>query len=206
MVMQPKLLRALEEGVLRPVGGDQEVTFDVRVLSATNRDLEVAVEEDRFREDLFYRIHVIQLELPSLRARGTDALLLAQHFVEHFGARSKKEVNGLSEGVAEKLLAYNWPGNVRELRNVIERAVALTRYEKLVVEDLPKKIREYKSSQIFIDGKDPGELAPLEDVERRYILHVLESAGENRTLASRILGMDRKTLYRKLRQYGADEA
>ncbi len=206
MVMQPKLLRALEEGVLRPVGGDQEVTFDVRVLSATNRDLEVAVEEDRFREDLFYRIHVIQLELPSLRARGTDALLLAQHFVEHFGSRSKKEVNGLSEGVAEKLLAYNWPGNVRELRNVIERAVALTRYEKLVVEDLPKKIREYKSSQIFIDGKDPGELAPLEDVERRYILHVLESAGENRTLASRILGMDRKTLYRKLRQYGADDA
>ena len=99
-------------------------------------------------------------------------------------------------------MAYRWPGNVRELRNVIERAVALTRFDKLTVEDLPEKIRNYRSSQVVLGGEDPSELSPLEEVKRRYILHVLQSAGDNRTLAARTLGLDRKTLYRKLRQYG----
>ena len=108
--------------------------------------------------------------------------------------------------MAEKLLAYSWPGNVRELRNVIERAVALTRFDQLTVEDLPEKIRDYRSSQVILGGDDPGELVPLEEVDRRYILHVLESVGGNRTLAARTLGLDRKTLYRKLRQYGAMDA
>ena len=108
----------------------------------------------------------------------------------------------MSDGVAEKLLAYSWPGNVRELRNVIERAVALTRFDKLMVEDLPEKIRDYHSSQVIIGGNNPGELVPLEEVERRYILHVFQSVGRNRTLAARTLGLDRKTLYRKLHQYG----
>jgi two-component system response regulator HydG len=201
--VQPKLLRALEEGRLRPVGGDREIPFDVRILTATHRDLESAVEEGRFREDLYFRINVIQVEVPPLRARGTDVLLLAQHFVELFVGRSGKAVVGISEAVAEKLLAYRWPGNVRELRNIIERAVALTRYDKLAVEDLPEKIRDYRSSQVFIGGSDPTELVPIEEVERRYILHVLDSANGNKTIAARILGLDRKTLYRKLRQYGA---
>jgi two-component system response regulator HydG len=202
LTMQPKLLRALEESRIRPVGSEKEVVFDVRILAATNRDLETAVEERRFREDLFFRINVIQVELPPLRARGADALLLAQHFIEIFCARAQKEVRGMSEAVAEKLLAYCWPGNVRELRNVIERAVALTRFDKLTVEDLPEKVRDYRSSQVVLGGNDPGELVPLEEVERRYILHVLDSVGGNRTLAARTLGLDRKTLYRKLRQYG----
>jgi DNA-binding NtrC family response regulator len=201
--MQVKLLRALEEGRVRPVGGEKEVPFDVRILTATNRDLESAVEEKRFREDLFFRINVIQVELPPLRSRGTDTLLLAQHFVEQFAARAGKEMGGISEAVAEKMLAYTWPGNVRELRNVIERAVALTRYDKLAVDDLPEKIRDYRSSQVFVGGSDPSELVPIEEVDRRYILHVLESVGGNKTLAARILGLDRKTLYRKLHQYGA---
>jgi len=204
LTMQPKLLRALEESRLRPVGGDQEVPFDVRLVAATNRDLESAVEEGTFREDLFFRVHVIQLEMPPLRSRGTDTLLLAQNFVEKFAARSNKAVTGISEAVAERLLAYSWPGNVRELRNVMERAVALTRYDKLAVEDLPDKIRDYRSSQVFIGGEDPSDLVPVEEVERRYILHVLEASGGNKTLAARTLGLDRKTLYRKLRQYGAD--
>jgi DNA-binding NtrC family response regulator len=200
--MQPKLLRALEESKVRPIGGEAEISCDVRIIAVTNRDLETAVEEGRFRQDLFFRINVIQLDLPPLRARGTDVLLLAQHFVGLCAARAKKQVHGLSEAVAERFLAYRWPGNVRELRNVIERAVALTRFDQLTVEDLPEKIRDYRSSQVVLGGDDPGELAPLEEVERRYILHVLQSVGDNRTLAARTLGLDRKTLYRKLRQYG----
>jgi two-component system response regulator HydG len=200
--MQAKLLRALEESKVRPVGGEREIPFDVRILAATNRDLETAVEEKRFRQDLFFRVNVIQIDLPALRSRGTDVLLLAQHFIEQFAGRSKKSVRGISEPVAEKLLAYAWPGNVRELRNVVERAVALTRHDQLTLEDLPEKIRDFRGSQVVIGGTDPAELAPLEAVERRYILHVLQCVGDNRTLAARTLGLDRKTLYRKLRQYG----
>ena len=200
LTMQPKLLRALEESRVRPVGSDREVPFDVRIITATNRDLETAIEENRFREDLFFRINVIQLDMPSLRSRGTDVLLLAQHFTQQFAQRTAKDVEGLSEAVAEKLLNYSWPGNVRELRNVIERAVALTRYNKLAVEDLPEKIRDYRSSQVFIGGEDPSELVPVEEVERRYIEHVLRTVDGNKTLAARILGLDRKTLYRKLQR------
>jgi DNA-binding NtrC family response regulator len=203
--MQAKLLRALEENRLRPVGGDRELPFDVRILSATNRDLEVAVEENRFREDLYFRINVIQLDVPPLRARGTDVLLLARRFVEVFAGRSGKQVVGISDRAAERLLAYSWPGNVRELRNVIERAVALTRHEQLVVEDLPEKVREYRASQVYIGGEDPTELAPLEAVEQRYIVHVLKAVGGNKSTAARILGLDRKTLYRKLKQYELDD-
>jgi len=185
--MQAKLLRALEEGTLRPVGSDKEVDFDVRLLTATNRDLETAVEEQRFREDLFFRIAVIPIVVPPLRARGTDVLLLAQHYVRLLAERSGKQVVGITENAAERLLAYSWPGNVRELRNVIERAVALTRYEKIAVEDLPEKIRDYRSSQVFVGGDDPNELVPLDELERRYILHVLHTVGDNKTLAARVL-------------------
>ena len=203
--MQPKLLRAIEENKVRPVGGNSEIAFDARVITATNRDLDTAVVEQRFREDLFFRINVIQLQLPPLRSRGTDVLLLAQHFVEIFTGRSGKEITGISESAAHKLLSYDWPGNVRELRNVMERAVALTRYDKLAIEDLSEKIRNYRRSHVVIGSTDPNELIPMEEVERRYILHVLESTRGNKTLAARILGLDRKTLYRKLQQYGATQ-
>ena len=197
--LQPKLLRSLEERTLRPIGGDKEIPFDVRVIATTNRDLESAIEEGRFREDLFFRINVIQIELPPLRMRGTDILLLAQHFTEQFATRSGKQVVGLSKAVAEKLLDYTWPGNVRELKNAIERAVALTQHEKLVVDDLPKKIRAYHRTDMIIGSSNPAELASMEEVERRYILHVLQAVGGNKTHAARLLGFDRKTLYRKLR-------
>ena len=203
LTVQPKLLRALEENYMRPVGSDKEIPFDVRIITATNRDLETAIEERRFREDLYFRINVIQCDLPPLRSRGTDTLLLAQKFLETFASRSGKKVTDISKGVAEKLLAYTWPGNVRELRNVIERAVALTRYDRLGIEDLPEKIRNFKGSQVFIGGDDPTEMVALEEIERRYIQHVLGAVGSNKTLAARILGLDRKTLYRKLRQYQA---
>ncbi|MBA2112960.1 sigma-54-dependent transcriptional regulator [Bremerella alba] len=203
--MQVKLLRALEENRIRPVGGDQEVSFDVRVLAATNRDLESAVEDRQFRDDLYYRINVIQLELPPLRSRGTDILLLARYFVEKYAARAEKAVAGISDQACNKLLAYSWPGNVRELRNIIERAVALTRYEMIAVEDLPDKVQDYRGSQVFIGGEDPDDLVSMEEVERRYILHVLNTVKKNKTTAARILGLDRKTLYRKLKQYGLED-
>ena len=204
--LQPKLLRALQERKVRPVGSEQEVPFDARIICATNRDLESAVEEGRFREDLLFRINVITVEIPPLRARGSDVLLIAQHLVERFANRSGKSVTGISTPAADKLLSYPWPGNVRELQNCIERAVALTGYEKLAVEDLPEKIRAYSRSHVLVAGEDPTELVPLEEVERRYILRVLEAVGGNKTMASRILGLDRKTLYRRLERYGVGPA
>ena len=197
--LQPKLLRALQERHVRPVGGEEEVPFDARIVAATNRDLDAAVEEGRFREDLFFRIDVLRIEVPPLRARGSDVLLLAQHFLRECAARSGKAVVGLSHGAAEKLLQYGWPGNVRELANCIERAVALTDHEQILVEDLPERIRAEGRGHVLVASDDPSELVPLEIVEQRYIARVMESVGGNKTLAARILGLDRKTLYRKLR-------
>ena len=199
MSMQVKLLRALEESRVRAVGSDQEIEFNVRVLAATHRDLETAVEEGRFRQDLYYRINVIQLHLPPLRSRGVDILAIASHYIDQFAKSSGKNVTGITENAAEKLLAYSWPGNVRELRNVMERALALTRYDSVTVEDLPDKIRDHRGGTVFIGGDDPTELVPLEEIERRYIEHVLQAVDQNRTQAAKILGLDRKTLYRKLK-------
>ena len=202
--LQPKLLRALEERTVRPVGSEKEVPFDVRLIAATNRDLETAVEEKRFREDLYFRVNVIQIKLPPLRSRGTDVLLLAQHYLEGFATANGKKIVGLSDATAKKLLDYAWPGNVRELRNAIERAVALARFDRIAVDDLPDKIRNYRGTQLELGGDNPSELLTMEDVERRYIRHVLKVTQGNRTLAAQVLGFDRKTLYRKLKQMGEE--
>jgi len=204
--MQVKLLRALETRTVRVVGSNVERPFDVRVVAATNRDLERAVEEQAFREDLLYRLNVIQVALPPLRARGNDVLALAQHFLQRFAARGKKNVNGFLVAVAEKLLAYAWPGNVRELQNAMERAVALAEHEQIVVDDLPEKIRDYQPSHFLVTANDPQELVSMEEVERRYALRVLEAVGGNKSLATRILGWDRKTLYRRLERWGINSA
>jgi two-component system response regulator AtoC len=200
--LQPKLLRALEERRVRPLGGDGEVPFDVRLVSATNRDLQTAVEEKRFREDLYYRINVIPVALPPLRSRGNDVLLLAQHFLDILGA-PRAGVTAISAPAAAKLLAYAWPGNVRELRNCIERALALARYSEIVVDDLPEPVRDYTRSRIVLDGDDPSGLVTMEEMERRYLLRVLEATGGNKTVAAQILGIDRATLYRKLERFAA---
>lgn len=201
--LQPKLLRALEERQVRPVGGTSERSFDVRIIAATNRDLESAVEDGLFREDLFYRLNVINIEMPPLRSRGSDILLLAGKFIENFSSRQKKAIAGLSDATAEKLLLYTWPGNVRELRNAIEHAVALSRFDKIVPDDLPEKIRLFRNNYILLGAEDPMELISMEEMERRYIMHVLKTTGGNRTLTARILQVDRKTLYRKLQSYDA---
>ncbi|HKA13751.1 MAG TPA: sigma-54 dependent transcriptional regulator [Myxococcota bacterium] len=196
--LQPKLLRALQERSVRPIGASHEQPFDARVIAATNRDLDAAVEAGQFREDLFFRLDVLRVQVPPLRARGGDVLWLAQVFVRRCAERSGKAVTGLSRGAAEKLLHYPWPGNVRELENCIERAVALTDHDQVVPEDLPERIRDYGRRDVLVAGEDPTELVPLEQVEQRYIARVMDAVGGNKTLAAKILGVDRKTLYRKL--------
>jgi two-component system response regulator HydG len=201
LTLQPKLLRVLQERTVRPVGGDAEVPFDIRLVCATNQDIESAIEERRFREDLYFRINVITVKLPPLRARSGDVLLLAQHFLDRYAAKADKPVTGLSPEAAERLMAYPWPGNVRELQNCIERAVAVATYDQITVDDLPEKVRAHRRSHIVIDADDPSELVSLEEIERRYILRVMESVAGNKTLAAAILKVGRKTLYRKLERY-----
>lgn len=200
--VQAKLLRALEDKKVRPLGGGAEVAFDARIVCATSKDLESEVLEKRFREDLFYRINVVHVELPPLRSRGNDILTLAQLFTERFAKRHEKNVTGFSPTAAEKLLSYAWPGNVRELQNSVERAVALTQFGEITVDDLPPKIRDYKSSHVLLAGSDPAELVTLEEVERRYIQRVMEAVSWSKSEATRVLGIDRSTLYRKLDRYG----
>ena len=203
--MQAKLLRVLQERRVRPVGGDAERVLDVRVVAATLRDLEAAVEEGRFRQDLYFRLNVIGIEVPPLRARGNDVLLLAQHFLGRAARRAGKRVTGITPQAAERLLGYGWPGNVRELENCVERAVALTQHEQLLVDDLPEKVRSYRPADVVLPTEDPSALVSMEEVERRYVLKVLESVQGHRGHAAKILGFDRKTLYRKLERWGVTE-
>jgi DNA-binding NtrC family response regulator len=203
ITMQPKLLRALQERTVRPVGGQTEVPFDVRVVTATNRDLESEIEAKRFREDLYYRVNVVRIDVPPLRARAHDGLLLAQYFIDRFAARSRKKVTGLSPAAAEKLLAYDWPGNVRELENCIECAVTMTRFELIAVDDLPARVRDARGSlSSSAPVEEPLELVSMDEIERRYILRVLKAVGGNKSQAASVLGFDRRTLYRKLKHYG----
>jgi len=205
LTLQPKLLRAIQEKKIRAVGAESEVSTDVRLIAATNRNLEEMVEEKSFREDLYYRINVIHIPLPPLRARGGDVLLLAQHMLRQHAAMFDKKVHGLSTAAAERMLAYDWPGNVRELGNCLERAVALAHFEEIQVEDLPEKIRNQQSRKAApMSGSDHAELLTLEEVERRHVLRVLEACHGNRTDAAKVLGLDRKTLYRKLLRWGVN--
>ncbi len=198
--MQSKLLRALQERMVRPVGGDEEVPFQARVITATNRDLEKEVRRKRFREDLYYRINVVAIPVPPLRARGSDILVLAQFFLHKIAARNRKDVVGISAAAARLLMRYDWPGNVRELENCIERAVALCRLDEITVEDLPQKIQTH-GNELAVAIGSPRELITLDEMERRYIRHVLGLLRGNKTRAARTLGIDRRSLYRRLEAF-----
>jgi len=205
LALQAKLLRVLQDRRVRPVGSDEEVPVDVRVVAATHRDLEAAVEEGVFRRDLLYRLAVIEVEVPPLRARGNDVLLLAEAFVRRYAERAGKAVAGISTDVAGRLLGWDWPGNVRELQNCVERAVALAEHDALVVGDLPRALQAVDPSRAPPAGAaDEAELIPLEQVERRHVLRVLEAVGGNKARAAAVLRIGRKTLYRKLEQYRAE--
>jgi len=196
--MQVKLLRVLQERCVRPVGGDEELQIRARVIAATNRNLEIEVEEKRFREDLYYRINVVQISVPPLRARMDDLLLLAQQFLRRIAKRLKKPVDGISEPAARKMLDYDWPGNVRELENCMERAVALCRHKDIMVDDLPAKFFEHSASRMVIDTTSPLEMITIDEMTRRYVRQVLAATSGNKTHAARVLGIDRRSLYRRL--------
>lgn len=206
LALQPKLLRALQERRFRPVGSDREIPFEGRLIAATNRDLAAEVEEGRFREDLFFRINVLEVEVPPLRARGSDVLLLAQNFADRIADRAGRPRLQMAPAAAERLLGYPWPGNVRELQNCMERAVLLSTSDRIHAEGFPDAIRLYQRSHVLVAATDPSELVPLDEVESRYIARVLEAVGGNKARAARILGLDRKTLYRKLERRRSDEA
>jgi two-component system response regulator HydG len=201
LAMQPKLLRALQERVVRPVGHHEEVPFDCRLITATNRDLAVEVSAKRFREDLFYRLDVVRITVPPLRERGDDILLLARHFLDRFAASAQRSIR-LSASVEERLLAYAWPGNVRELENCMERAVAFCVGDELAIEDLAEKVQGQSAHPAATAKAKPmPKLASLFDVERDHVLYALESLGGNKTQAAELLGLDRRTLERRLKRY-----
>jgi len=201
MPLQPKLLRALQERVVRPVGSDREFPVDVRIVCATNVDLQTAIEQGKFREDLYYRLDVVHLEIPPLRARGTDVLLMAQAFLERLAKRDGKPVRSLSPEAAQRLVEYDWPGNVRELLNLLERSLALTDAPQLRLEDLPERLRT-PSATPLPDPTEPATLLSLAEMEKRYILKVLQLKQGNKRQTADALQVDRSTLYRKLAQYG----
>jgi DNA-binding NtrC family response regulator len=199
--VQPKLLRALQERTVRPVGSNQELPFDARVVAATHRDLETEAHDRRFRQDLYYRINVDRIDVPPLRERGSDVLNLAAHFLDKFSKRASRESVGLSAPVAERLLAYDWPGNVRELENCMERAVALARFDQVTLDDLPQRVRAYRADRFVLSADQADEIVTLEEIERRYIARVITLVDGNKSRAAQLLGLDRRTLYRKLERY-----
>lgn len=203
--MQAKLLRALQERTVRPVGSNTEVSFDARIVTATHRDLESDVDTKRFREDLYYRINVVKIPVPPLRERSSDILTLATHFLDKFADRSGKGRMKLSPQFAAPLLAYHWPGNVRELENCIERAVALARFDHVSAEDLPDKIRSYRPDRFVVSADDPAEIIPLDELDRRYIVRAVKLLNGNKSRAAQLLGVDRRTLYRRLEKYEGEQ-
>jgi DNA-binding NtrC family response regulator len=199
--LQAKLLRALQEREVKPVGSTERRRIDVRIIAATNRDLDSAIKAGSFRQDLYFRLNVVQLKLPPLRERKSDIPLLVTSFLEKFSA-SQQTFRNISEDAMRQLIAYDWPGNVRELENAIERAVALGSGPIVHVADLPSNL-QYPTSERL---PERNELVPLEELERRAILRTLRETAGDKLQAARILGIGKTTLYRKLKQYNLDAA
>ncbi|QGY39480.1 response regulator [Pseudodesulfovibrio cashew] len=200
--MQVKLLHVIQERRIMRVGGTQPIDLDIRIIAATNRDLEEAMLAGEFREDLFYRLNVVRIYLPPLAERKEDIPLLANHFLEIFNTRFGKGVRSISPEAMDILVQYNYPGNVRELENIVQRAVALTDGETVGIRELPQDLLNLSFSSLGTPG-----LLPLEEVERRHIQRVLEATGYNKGLSSSILGIPRTTLWRRIKKFGlkADE-
>jgi two-component system response regulator HydG len=206
LMMQVKLLRALQEREFNRVGGETSIQVDVRVIAATNRNLLDRINEGAFREDLYYRLNVVELEVPPLSERKEDIPLLTRHFLEMFAAKNRKEIKGFTPKAMDNLIHYDWPGNVRELMNAVERAVVLARSNYLDETDFPfMKDMAVEENQSDPAGPDAlilqGE-TPLEEIEKTAILTTLEAAGGNKSEAARRLGITRKTLHKKLKAYG----
>ncbi len=199
--LQAKLLRAIQEREIRPVGSTRRVSIDVRILAATNRDLEQAVAQGTFRRDLYFRLNVLSLHVPPLRARRQDIPLLVAHFLERM-TRATNQTKTLSDEAMKLLLAYDWPGNVRELENCLERAWALNSGPVLQPADLPSALYS-RPSFAAAQGCASGEVLPMAELERQAILQAIEQVHGDKLAAARLLGIGKTTLYRKLKQYGS---
>ena len=196
--LQVKLLRVLEENEVRPVGGSRTIKVDIRIIAATNVDIEKAVVDGRFRQDLYYRLGVITVTVPPLRERREDIPLLAAKFLRNACSRAQRTVE-IGPTAMQALSLYDWPGNVRELENVVERLVVFSRGSMIEVADLPPNLRggpQDVQHSLFQD------LPSLDELEKRYLKHVLETVGGNRTRAAEVLGVDRRTLYRMAERFG----
>jgi two-component system response regulator HydG len=204
--MQAKLLRVIQEREIQRVGGEETLNVDVRILAATNRDLEEAVKKGGFREDLYYRLNVVTLRIPPLRERQDDIPLLTQHFQDKYAEKNHKQIKGFSPLAMDMLLKYAWPGNVRELENTIERAVILLPGEYISEKELPSNITEsYAEKSNWVKQTAPvAANQPLEEIEKAAILATLKDSGGNKSETARRLEINRKTLHRKLKDYGVD--
>lgn len=204
--MQVKLLRALQEGEIRPVGSNESHKVDVRVIAATHRDLQNMVSTEKFREDLYYRLKVISLEIPPLRERIEDLPELTSYFLAKYSNKNGKRISHLTDSAVDRLKNYTWPGNVRELENTIERIVALTNSTQIDLDDLPQEIKNpvLKSAKPTNAREFTEDKASLENLEKRHILEVLAQVRYNKSKAAEVLGIDRATLYRKAQKYGIE--
>ncbi len=203
LAMQAKLLRVLQEREITRVGGDTAVKVDVRVIGATNRNLKNMIKEGSFREDLFYRLNVISLDIPPLRKRRDDIVLLTQHFIQNFAEKNRKQIKGFTPKAIDRLIRYDWPGNVRELMNAVERAVVLARTERIDDEDLAIIQTPFdqavESTPVL---EEINEITTLENMERTAVIKTLKATDGNKSEAARRLGITRKTLHKKLKKYG----
>lgn len=201
--MQAKLLRVIQEREIQRVGGEEILKVDVRIIAATNRDLEAEVRKGNFREDLYYRLNVVMLKIPPLRERMDDIPLLAQNFMENYAKKNRKQVKGFSPLAMDMLIHYDWPGNVRELENAVERAVILMSGDYITEKQLPLNIvQQYQpDEEIPLPLSSDGQLS-LEEIEKQAILATLQATGGNKSETSRRLGITRKTLHNKLKNYG----
>jgi two-component system response regulator HydG len=204
LVTQPKILRVLQEGEFERLGGTRTIQVDVRIVTATNQDLAEMVKEKRFREDLYYRLNVITVRVPPLRERHEDIRLLAQHYLRVYAAKNGRKLEGFSNEALERLESYRWPGNVRELENLIERMVLLARKDRIEAEDLPEEIAGVKRPPRDAILELVG--TPLADIEQRLLDETLRITGGNKTQAAKLLGIDVRTVARKLERREDDQA
>jgi len=206
MSIQVKLLRVIEDKQVTPVGDTKPFQVDVRLIAATNADLEEAAKAGKFREDLFYRLNVLPIHIPALRERHEDIPLLTEYFINKFCERANKDIKEISTAAMKALIEYHWPGNVRELENSIERAVLLCKGDSIELEDIPAKIQE--SGQVPVISQDKPETPTLESIEKAYIYYIMDQTKGKKARAAKLLGIDSSTLYRKLEKYklkGGDE-
>jgi two-component system, NtrC family, response regulator AtoC len=209
MAMQAKLLRFLEDKTFKRVGGTRDIEVDVRIIAATNRDLEQAVHTGRFRDDLYYRLKVIPMRLPTLRERRADIPLLMQHFLDHFNQEFHKNTTRVEPAAMEALMAYDWPGNIRELRNFVERIMILETKETIELQDLPRAMRDGASLSSSGERATEAEAVSmpvgsmtLEEMEREAIVRALEQVSHNQVRAAKLLGISRDTLRYRMKKFG----